>query len=374
MSALRHVQVASEDAHGRGRQYGERAGELIAASIEVYRETFAYYAELDWSRVRTLAAEFRDPIAAHDDQIMAEMDGIAAGAGLDPEDILAINARTEIMFGLGSKVAPPECTAFFVGPQASADGHVLIGQNWDWRTRCAETTILVEVDQGPGRPAFVMLVEAGLIGKLGFNSAGVGVATNALVSELDRGRPGIPYHVLLRMLLNAPTLEAARAAILASDRSASANYLVGSADGRAFDAETAPGGADTAFFTELGEGVLAHTNHFTCAPAFADVGGQNWPDSTVRMDRMGALLAERSGELTPRLLAERLRDHEGFPNSLCRHPDPDAPSVEQAMTVASWIVDLTERVALAAGGPPCEESFEPVTPQFARDPSVRFEP
>ena len=38
---------------------------------------------------------------------------------------------------------------------------------------------------------------------MGDNSAGVGVATNAMVCDMDKGVPGIPYHVMLRSILNS---------------------------------------------------------------------------------------------------------------------------------------------------------------------------
>ena len=358
--------VESDDPFERGRALGAATGLRIRGSIEVYAETFAHYTGLEWPDVRVRAERFRAPIEAYDREIAREIEGLAAGASVPVEDILAINARSEIMFGL-KVTPPPECTSFYVGPAASADGHVLLGQNWDWRTRTAATTILAEVSQG-SRPAFVMLAEAGLVGKIGFNAAGVGVVVNVLISDIDRGDPGVPVHVVLRGILNAPTLEDAVAAVLRARRSASANYLIASATGHAVDVETGPGGVEHVYIAHPEKDLLAHSNHFACGIGFGDASVGEWTDSPVRLETMRSRLEGAHGVLTRAALPQLLSDHTAFPNGVCRHPDPTNHEVERSSTVASWIVDLTEQTASVCAGPPCSGTFVPLVPAFASAP------
>jgi isopenicillin-N N-acyltransferase-like protein len=150
MTSFPCFQVAAADPRERGRQLGFAAKGLIERTLEFYRDYFNDVAALQWPVVRRGAREFGPVIAAYDEQIMEEIDGIAEGADLSVDDVLAINARTELMFGLAGQVAA-ECTAFYVGPSASADGHVLLGQNWDYYPRASASTILVEVEQGERR-------------------------------------------------------------------------------------------------------------------------------------------------------------------------------------------------------------------------------
>ena len=198
----------------RGRAYGAGAADRIATSIRAYEEVFRAYAGWSWSQVRREAARYEAPIAAFDDRYVEEMRGIAEGAGVDLEDILSINVRTEVMFAAkareagsavdGSGPRQGECTAFSVVPEASASGHTLIGQNWDWLLHCFDTVVVLEAEQDEG-PNFVSVVEAGLLAKTGMNSSGLGVVTNALVTDDDRGEPAVPYHVLLRAFMDAET-------------------------------------------------------------------------------------------------------------------------------------------------------------------------
>ena len=47
------------------------------------------------------------------------------------------------------------------------------------------------------------MVEAGLLAKTGMNSSGLGLVTNALVTDDDTGDARLPYHVALRAILDA---------------------------------------------------------------------------------------------------------------------------------------------------------------------------
>src|SRR5262249_47303605 len=116
----------------RGRAIGAAAGERIRRSVANYEETFAHYTGLRWSDVCRRAEAFVGPIEEYDGEILDEMGGMAEGAGLDFRDILAVNVRTEVMYGISAALAP-ECTACAIDPAATTGGHVLLAQNWDWR-------------------------------------------------------------------------------------------------------------------------------------------------------------------------------------------------------------------------------------------------
>ena len=127
-------------------------------------------------------------------------------------------------------------------PRASENGHTLLGQNWDWLIHAWETTVVLESEQDEG-PNFVTVVEAGLLAKTGMNAAGLGLVTNTLVSDRDVGEPGVPYHVCLRSLLDAPSIVAAVERLQRARRSSSANYVLAHADGLVVNVESTPGGS-----------------------------------------------------------------------------------------------------------------------------------
>jgi isopenicillin-N N-acyltransferase-like protein len=349
----------------RGRAYGEQARDRVHRSIAGYQEAFGHYAGWDWRRVRAEAKRFEAPIAGLYPQYLDELRGIAEGAGAGFEDVLALNVRTEIMFAGKARAArsqrtrlPGECTAFAALPHVCASGHTLVGQNWDWLPHCFGTLVVLEAEQ-PEAPDFVTVVEAGLLAKAGMNSAGLAVATNALVTEADRGEPGLPYHVLLRALYDCETVTDALVVLQRGTRSSSANYLLGHADGTALDIEAAPGDfTRLSVLTPERSGVLLHTNHFLSAPAgTADLSLWAMPDSAVRHGRISALLATAGPPWSPQGLQRALADHAGFPSGICCHPDPREHPLERGATVASLVMDAAERRIWLSDGNPCTAAY-----------------
>ena len=364
MEPFPHVKVGGS-ARDRGRAYGEQARERIALSISAYREVFHAYAGWDWSQVRREAGRYEAPITGYDRRYVEEMRGIAEGAGVDLEDVLSINVRTEVMFSAKARAAETtgdgrrqgECSAFAVVPEASSDGHTLLGQNWDWLLHCSDTVVVLEAEQDEG-PNFVTVVEAGLLAKTGMNSAGLGVTTNALVTQDDLGEAGIPYHVLLRAFMDCETMPDALTVAQRAPRSSSANYLLAHRDGMAVDMETAPGDFSHIFLLFPEDGVLLHTNHYL-SPAFdrKDVGRWVMPDSPFRLERLKTAVGAERGSLSLDTFRRVLGDHANFPSGVCCHPDARMDEHDRGATVASVLMDLDERRVWLADGHPCTAPY-----------------
>ena len=348
----------------RGRQHGEAARERVHGSIEGYREVFAHYTGWDWSRVRAEAARFREPVAAYGAAYAEEIRGIADGAAVDELDVLALNVRTEIMFAATARDVtaglrlPAECSAFAALPPRTADGAVLLGENWDWIPHAAETTVILEARQ-EGAPDYVTVVEAGLLAKFGMNSSGVAVVANALVCDEDQGRPGVPFHVLLRAILDAETISDALRTLQRAERSSSANYLIAHADGVAVDVEAAPGDYTRLFLHDPAGGLLLHTNHFTHERfRGGNVSLVAMPDSPFRLQRLRALVDARRGTLDAGFFREALADHATFPLGICCHPDVRLPAPERSATLAGVVMDVPARRMWLAAGNPCVAPWE----------------
>jgi len=365
MTAIPRVRVAGS-AYERGRQYGAQARDRVHRSVQAYRHVFAYYTGWDWDTVRRTAAGFEAPIAGFRPAYLEEMRGIADGAGLDPADVLAINVRTEVMYAAKARLAPlaartpqppAECSAFAVVPAPGQPGATLIGQNWDWLLHARQTLVVLEATQDDG-PDFVTVVEAGLLAKAGLNAAGLGLVTNALVTEADVGAPGLPYHVLLRAILDCATVTQALEVLQAGPRSSSANFLIAHASGAALDVEAAPGDFTRLYPLYPDQGALLHTNHFV-SPGVAPVDVSLWamPSSAVRLQRLRAGTGQ-PGRLTLDHFRALLADHADYPHSICSHPDPADHPLEQGATIASLLMDLDAGQAWLAAGNPCEVSYE----------------
>jgi len=350
----------------RGRRHGALARRQIERSIATYARLFAYCG-IDWAGARRRAAGYRETIGAVDPDLVAEIEGIAAGSGRGVDEILALNARTEILPPsypgdpqadwrriAAANVAAgvpdwAECTAIAVKPSASATGGTLLAQNWDWLGAQRAALVLLRVTEPAGR-AYLTLTEAGMLAKIGLNDRGLGVCLNILRSRDDGSRPGIPVHVLLRVLLGCGSV--AEAIDFASGLSfgASSNVLCADATGETAALEFSPRGLHVV----RGAGAtLCHTNHFL-APGAASAEATLAPSlsSVPRLKRAEAIAAASPGPIGIADLQRLLRDESDGFLSICRRPDPSLPAEMRLESVASVIMELAAgRMHVAPGVP-----------------------
>jgi isopenicillin-N N-acyltransferase-like protein len=249
-------------------------------------------------------------------------------------------------------VSADECTALAAGPGKTDGGQVLLAQNWDWYTSVRPEPVLLHIRQ-PQKPEILTLVEAGQVGKIGMNSAGLGVCLNFL-SHADRG-PGLPVHVILRQMLGCEPLGAAIREAYRVPRGGAANILLAHGCGETLDLELTATDID---FIYVDAGWLVHTNHFE-SPRLrgGDTGIFSSMSTLARASRARRLLstAARQKKVTIESLQTILTDHAHGAYAICRHVDPQESTQDQTATRASVIMDLSKRAMHVAVGQPCQD-------------------
>ena len=345
------------DAHECGEQHGANAAERVAKTIDFYLPSFVSQAKLTLDQVRERARGYGSQIEAIDADIMKELRGIAAGAKQKLEDVIAVNCRTEILYGsLGGTQPATECTTVVALPEATRDGNILVGKNWDWRNQTVESVVVLRVRQR-NKPALVMLVEAGMVGRDGFNEHGVMVCGNLLVSNEDRGKVGVPIPILRRRILHSRHYYEAIDSLMRAPRGASGNYVIAHRDGVAIDFETTP---DNVYVVYPERGLLTHANHFQSVVAQTTGVTKYYTGDTLYRDfRARQLLEPKIGKITIDDIKLVLRDEFGAPRAICRTPH-DYPGSEPTMTIASLIFDLKHDVMHVAAGQPTQSEYQAV--------------
>ncbi len=334
-----------------GSQYGFACREMIRKNIDLYFRLFQYYANLNYQQSCQLAQRFIPIIQKFDPELLEEIEGIAVGAGVAREEVLAINVRTELMYP--DKSAPAsECTSVAALSPATIAREVLIGQNWDWKPHLKESTVILEIEQ-LNRPKVITLTEAGVVGKIGCNSAGLGACLNILKAPLEK--IGLPIHILMRAILKSPSMGDAVAKIVSMDRGSANNCLLAHRDGLAMDFEMAP---QTLDFFYPQNGILFHTNHFN-SELLKPLEGNlaQYPDTLLRYGIAQQKLFGRMGKISSADFQELFRDHFNFPNSICRHPDEREDELARAQTVVSIIMNLSKKEIYVAEGLPCQGEY-----------------
>jgi len=339
----------------QGLAHGEALRARIADNLAIYFERFAREVGLARDEVLRRAARYAAQIAGRSPAYHEGMRGLAAGSGFAFEAIAALNVRYELFYdGYAEKPLPDGCTAFAILPEASADGHLLIGENWDWIVGVQGAVLHT---REPGGLETLAFSEAGIVGgKIGLNSRGVGLAINGLTSaEDDWARLRTPFHVRCYEILRAPDLAAAAAVVSGEERSCSTNFLLAGAPDAVVNIEAGPRGVA---LSRCADGCLVHANHFV-DPAAAGVHERNVENnrhSHWRHARLAALLG-RERPVGRAALRAALRDHDRHPYSVCFHVDPADPPEERYATLTSAIIDLTARTLELSDGPPCQAEY-----------------
>jgi len=351
--------VAEGDATQRGVAHGQGARDRIAASLSFYSDAVAPSIGATFGQIVDGVLARRPMWRAQDPDILAEIEGIAEGSGFSVGEILALNTRGMFVvppIDQGAQRVPDDgCTSFAVLPEASADGHLRTGQNWDYLEGIADTIVLVHLRPEDG-PRQLMIAEAGQVGRHGVNTNGIALHANGLGARL-RDPSALPTTFLRRRILRSDNITAAIEAAITPPRAGSTNFLLTHRDGFAIDLETVP---DTVRWLLPTDGWLFHTNHFE-AGIPAELAATYTPsaDSLLRYARGTRRLASARavGGISRADIVDVLTDHLGDGRGLCSHPDPGAPRHERWMTVATVITDLTEGVMSVSAGPPCEHDF-----------------
>jgi isopenicillin-N N-acyltransferase-like protein len=322
----------------RGRGFGRALAGQVAVTVATYRRLFEEAAGLGAADVRAAGDTVGLRLSAAAPELVAEVEGIASGAGQDVRELLAINARTELLAGTQA-----ECTL-----QGRIDpAGAWLAQTWDWHPDLRAAAVVWTIE---GR--LTTVTEAGVLGKLGLNRAGVACGLNFLTCSEDGGLDGVPVHVLLRLVLERCETGADARRLLAGTRTSASACVTVASGHELFAAELCPGGAR---FVEPGaDGLLVHTNHFRAAPASGtDPMPTAHPGTLERFARVAR--AARLGEAVPLVLSR----HGALAEPVCRHGDPPGTPWAQrrATLLAIWAEPAAGRLRVAPG-PPCTTPFE----------------
>lgn len=339
----------------QGITHGRQARERISHNLRVYFDRFLREGKISRDEVLKRSGDYWRAIQIQNRAYAETIKGVAEGSGHEILEIVALNVRYEILYHQFTANALTDgCTSFAALPEMTADGHLLMGENWDWIPQVQGVVLHVRE-----RDLEVLsFTEAGIVGgKIGLNSCGLGLAINGLIStDDDWSRLAVPFHVRCYEILRAKNLDEAAHIATKGQRACSANFLIAHIDDQVVDIEAAP--LTTRTLTPE-NGSLSHTNHFL----EPEILGVVEPPSEKRLHSYHRLkcirrLLARKRSLTADDMKAYLRDHDGRPYSICRHIDPEEPPEEHYQTVTSVVMDLHERTMWISAGPPCESEYQ----------------
>jgi isopenicillin-N N-acyltransferase-like protein len=206
--------------------------------------------------------------------------------------------------------------------------------------------------QACNKPTIKMITEAGLIGKIGLNSAGVGVCLNAIKAKgMDASR--IPCHLGLRLVLDSFSREEAVRGLEVCGVASSCHMLVADATG-GVGLEWSSKDLRKVEMNEARQ--VFHTNHYLAVHEQGVVDTVWLKDSLVRIVRVQELCGRLGDSPTAGEVAEVFKDEKGLPTSICRN-ERDGSGTG---TLFNIVMDLEAKKAKVTLGRPVEpeEHFE----------------
>ena len=331
---------ASGNNQAFGIAYGTQARDLIVRATSAYREMLRGV-----PNVETMLDGFWATVDKHAPGLLNEMASLAKAAGVSLDDILLMNARSELITISRIWDGPShECTS--LGLERFTDGP-LVAQNWDWLHEMKGQQIILHAAP-EGLPAYVSFCEAGHMAKISINEHGLAVGLNFLhAPDSDRQaiQEGIPVHLLLRMVLAAKTVPDAIQILRDLPRGDGANIMMADAWGNVASVEISPSKVDV---IKPLYGMVTHANDYE-ANTFPAPRSKRLRQVIGRM-KFGTIGSpeDMSQNIRNGLFAA-LRDHGNGDEPICSHP----LGMGTSASIVSIVMEPATRSLWAADGLPC---------------------
>jgi isopenicillin-N N-acyltransferase-like protein len=211
-------------------------------------------------------------------------------------------------------------------------------------TEQKQNLIITKITQAD-KPTIIQVTEAGIIGKIGFNSSGVGTLLNAIkVRGVDATR--LPVHFGLRMALESSSVEEAVRKLESYGMASSAHILIAdpnTAIGLEFTKSTFAHCVPDSF------GRVVHTNHLLLEhPGETDI---VWlKDSLDRVQTMAETVGKLDKEPSWEKVGRLFEDEQNSPSAICRLETKETGSG----TLFNIVMDLKSKKAVVRLGRPTE--------------------
>jgi len=328
-----------------GREFGRAHGESFRGEIQSLAALRVYLCRTvggfgSDAEVRSLAVEHLPVLRAFSEALADELEGIAEGAKVSPEDIMILNHYTDLRdLGRSRNMDEDGCSVLY----ARTDEGPVLAQTWDMHATAIPYVMMLHVPSALGGEAWVLSL-TGCLGMAGLGPQGVGVAINNLPST--DAKVGVAWSALVRRMLTEKSAKDAKGVLLSAPIGSGHHYFVAD-ETDAFGVETSGQLLENVF---AGGTQFVHTNH--CLHANVATKTAVPPRSTT-MDRYQKLSRDilQRPVTSARDAYDRLGSQDGYPRSVCTNTStPETP--HGPATCGAISMDLAKRELLAVAGFP----------------------
>lgn len=328
-----------------GLAHGRQLKDQIHAVIGLWKDRYGRRTGTDPDSLLSLfmrRSDYVEAIRRYTPDLLEEVRGIADGAGMDFNTVLAFQYLDEV--GMNCEdILHDKCTT--LGLERTENRPAIVAQNMDLESlRNGFQTVLRMKKSGSDMEVMVFTC-AGLIATNGLNSRGLAVCVNAL-AQLDYRLEGLPVAFVIRGLLDCADLDSAVRFVNGVTHATGQNYMIGTSGGvRSFECSAV---SVVEYVPSGGGGAIGHTNHpfvnsdyspkHRAALADGDPEAAHDVNSETRFATLSRMLSESAGKTDVARVQEILSS--GHPEHPICSPfrDPDWGS-----TFGSTVMVLGEK-------------------------------
>ena len=334
-----------EDPRKRGEAHGEalreEANTLYQAHLAqlVSQPAITARGITDDASYQAYAARFRPHAESYAPHLWTELEGIAAGARMSVNQVLAQNLYLE-SYDIAHPASPAGlggCTAWAHrrgSRGAVAEQSAVVGQTYDMSKIYEDAAFALKTRSNGVE--ILALSFAGALGANGMSGAGFAVVINKLYGS--DSQLGVPYTFMIRSALEQPRPGDALASLLGCTRAGSMNYILGDGGGLLFNIESSATGWEN---LQGPENFAVHTNHFIGvhgkqfeARDFSGLGSHSLMRYARAQQLLGALPDRPQHEDYRAILCDRHNEPWGISTK-----EPSGGSIKLLRTVASVIYE-----------------------------------
>jgi isopenicillin-N N-acyltransferase-like protein len=288
---LHHLKLDGSDPRSWGRQQGEALGREVRELNLIRQELLRSFLK-GWTReeVLDLCRDHAHTLEKSDAALYAEVLGLSESTGVSVEDLMALNAYTDMRdFSAGDKTRSEDGCSIIAAKSETVN---FCGQTWDMHGSAAPYMLLLEV---PGPIPMHVLTITGCLGLAGVNQAGFSVMINNMHCR-ETNRHGIVWPALVRKMLAVTKTQHASKILTENIPSSGHNYML-------FDRFTASDieTSGTRFevvghLKENQSGYLMHTNHYVGSLKEIEIMDRQSPSTHKRLEALEKFVAKHAIE------------------------------------------------------------------------------
>ncbi|MBI4140872.1 C39 family peptidase [Candidatus Woesearchaeota archaeon] len=340
-------------AEGTNYDVGVAIGEKLKKDVMIFlvsiQQDYERLAGKSFCTFISAAQKFLSHCKERYPEYVSEIEGMAAGTGIDFKTMFALSCTEELDWTAPNK-SPEKCSTLI----ARVEDNVVIAHNEDYLMYPAQLHYVLRAKQ-KGKPSFLAV---GYVGSLagssaGINSKGIAMAGNSITAR--DCKIGVIKNFVCRAILDQENIKLATKTISETERAVGGNYTLVSSRQQRFIETT----ANQKKILPIKTLPAYHTNH-CLSKELSALTNKPSCSSRLRYNRLKKIL-RRVGtqELTFDELKQIMSNHADYPSSICRHEyETDERNEGAYTTLASIIINTNTRTLHIAQGNPCIAKYK----------------